>query len=44
MHGLRKRTKGSEIVLDASDGTPRDVGLVECHSGPFRDIVSVGAR
>ena len=39
-----KRTIGSEIVLDAPDGTPRDVGLVECHSGPFRDVVSVGAR
>ena len=39
-----KRTIGSEIILDAPDGTPRDVGLVECHSGPFRDVVSVGAR
>ena len=39
-----KRTIGSEIILDAPDGTPRDVGLVECHSGPFRDAVSVGAR
>ena len=38
-----KRTIGSEIVLDAPDGTPRDVGLVECHSSPFRDV-SVGAR
>ena len=35
---------GSEIILDAPDGTPRDVGLVECHSSPFRDVVSVGAR
>ena len=35
---------GSEIILDAPDGTPRDVGLVECHSGLFRDVVSVGAR
>ena len=39
-----KRTMGSEIILDAPDGTPRDVGLVECHSSPFRDVVSVGAR
>ena len=38
-----KRTIGSEIILDAPDGTPRDVGLVECHSGPFGDV-SVGAR
>ena len=38
-----KRTIGSEIILDAPNGTPRDVGLVECHSGLFRDI-SVGAR
>ena len=38
-----KPTIGSEIVLDAPNGTPRDVGLVECHSGLFRDI-SVGAR
>ena len=38
-----KRTIGSEIILDAPDGTPRDVGPVECHSGPFRDV-SVGAR
>ena len=39
-----ERSTGSEIILDAPDGTPRDVGLVECHSGPFRDVVSVGAR
>ena len=38
-----KRTIGSEIILDAPNGTPRDDGLVECHSGLFRDI-SVGAR
>ena len=37
------RTIGSEIILDAPDGTPRDMGLVECHSGPFRDV-SVVAR
>jgi len=39
-----ERSIGSEIILDAPDGTPRDVGLVECHSSPFRDVVSVGAR
>ena len=41
--GCAKRTIGSEILLDAPDETPRDVGLVECHSGPFRDV-SVGPR
>ena len=39
-----KHTIGSEIIFDTPDVTPRDVGLVECHSGPFRDVVSVGAR
>ena len=39
-----ERVVGSENVLNAPDGTPRDVGLVECHSSPFRDVVSVGAR
>ena len=39
-----ERTIGSEIILDAPDGTPRDVGLVECHFDPFRDIVCVGAK
>ena len=39
-----ERTIGSEIILDAPDGTPRDVGLVECHSDLFRDVVSIGAR
>ena len=39
-----ERSIGSEIILDAPDGTPRDVGLVECHSSPFRDVVSVGPR
>jgi len=39
-----KRTIGSEILLHTPDVTPRDVGLVECHSGPFRDVVSVAAR
>ena len=39
-----ERSIGSEIILDTPDVTPRDMGLVECHSGPFRHVVSVGAR
>ena len=39
-----ERTISSEIILDTPDVTPREVGLVECHSGPFRHVVSVGAR
>ena len=39
-----ERTVASKIILDTPDVTPRDVGLVECHSGLFRDVVSVGAR
>ena len=38
------RTIGSEIILDAPDGTPREVGHVECHFGLFGDNVSVRAR
>ena len=47
-----KRTIGSDIILDAPDGTlrshgscgmPGDVRHVESHFGPFRDSVSVGA-
>jgi hypothetical protein len=30
-----KRTTGSEIILDAPDGTPRRLGHVEFHFGPF---------
>jgi hypothetical protein len=37
-------TIGSEIILDATDETPRDVGHVESHFGPFGDNVRVGAR
>ena len=39
-----ERTIGSKIVLDAPDGTPRCVGLVESRFGPFGDSVCVGAR
>jgi hypothetical protein len=38
-----ERTIGSEIVLDAPDGSPRRVGHVESCFGPFGDSVSVGA-
>ena len=34
-----EHTIGSEIILDAPDGTPRDVGLVECHSGPLEMLL-----
>ena len=37
-------TIGSEIGLDAADGTLGDVGLVESCFGPFGDSVSVSAR
>jgi hypothetical protein len=30
-----ERTTGSEIVLDAPDGTPMAMGLMECCFGPF---------
>ena len=39
-----KRTKGSEIILDAPQGTPRSVGHVESRFDPFGHGVSVGAR
>ena len=39
-----ERTIGSEIVLDAPDGTPCDVGHVESPFCPFGDSVSVSAR
>jgi hypothetical protein len=35
VHGLLKRTIGSEIILDAADGTLGDEALVEAHFGPF---------
>ena len=38
-----KHTIGSEIILDAPDGTPRNVGHLESRYGPFGDGVSVGA-
>jgi hypothetical protein len=38
-----KRTIGSEIILNAPDGSPRRVGHVESRFDPFGDSVSVGA-
>jgi hypothetical protein len=37
------RTIGSEIILNAPDGSPRIVGHVESCFSPFGDSVSVGA-
>ena len=39
-----RHTIGSEIILDAPDGTLGDVGHVEPRFDPFGDSVSVGAR
>ena len=39
-----KRTIGSEIILDAPNGTPGDVRHVESCFGLFGGSVSVGAR
>ena len=39
-----KLTIGLEIILDATDGTPHDVGHVESLFFLFGDNVSVGAR
>jgi hypothetical protein len=38
-----KRTIGTEIVLNAPDGSPRRAGHVESHFGPFGDSVTVSA-
>ena len=39
-----RRTIGSEIVLDATDGTTRYKAQVEAHFSPFRDSANLGAR
>ena len=39
-----ERTIGSEIILDAPNGTPRLCGSLESHFFPFGDSVSVGTR
>jgi hypothetical protein len=38
------RTTGSEIVLDAPDGTLSDEAQMEARFGPFGDSVSFSAR
>jgi hypothetical protein len=38
-----KRAIGSEIFLNAPNGSPRRVSHVESRCGPFGDSVSVGA-
>jgi hypothetical protein len=38
-----KHTIGSEIILNALNGRPRQVGHVESRFGPFGDSVTVGA-
>jgi hypothetical protein len=37
-------TIGSEIILDALDGTPGDNAQVEAHFGPFGDSANLDAR
>ena len=39
-----EHTIGSEIILDAPNGTPRDVGHVESRFFPFGDSISIGER
>ena len=39
-----RRTIGSEIVLDAPDGTTSNEALVEAHFGPFEDSANLDAR
>ena len=39
-----RRTIGSELVLDAPDGTTRYKAQVEAHFGLFRDSANLDAR
>jgi hypothetical protein len=39
-----KHTMALEMIFDAPDGTPRDVGHVKSRFGPFGDSLSVSAR
>jgi hypothetical protein len=39
-----KHTIGLEIIMDASDGTPRYEGQVEARFGLFRDSANLHAR
>ena len=39
-----EHTTGSEIIFDAADGSPFDMGQVEARFGPFGDSVNLDAR
>ena len=39
-----KRTIGSEIILDAHDGTTSNEAQVKAHFGPFGDSANFDAR
>jgi hypothetical protein len=39
-----ERTRGSKIVLDVPNGTPRCWGSLESHLSPFGDRFGVDAR
>jgi hypothetical protein len=39
-----KRTIGTEIILDATNGTPRFEAQVEAHFSPFRDSANLDVR
>ena len=39
-----RRTIGSEIVLDAPDGTTSNEAQMEAHFGPFGDSANLDAR
>ena len=39
-----RRTVGSEIVLNTTDGTTRNEAQVEAHFGPFGDKANLDAR
>jgi len=39
-----RRTIGSEIVLDAPDGTTSNEALVEAHFGPLGDSANLDGR
>ena len=39
-----KRTVGSEIILDAPNGTTSNEALVEAHFGPLGDSANLDAR
>jgi hypothetical protein len=44
VHGLCQSTIGSEIILDAPNGTPGDEAQVETRFGPFGDIANLDTR